>query len=168
MEGSRIAKKILALLLVAVIALGCGFGGAVLAAKYYNQPGTAQAQAGNTASTATGIAKSNLRNHAIYQGVGFPLDTLEGATRSSDETGAAGATPSPTFATGVPSAARRCNAGSFSLRARPVPKVMTRRERQKPSYRRATAPWLPATTARAASTQPTSCGLRRSGRSRHG
>ncbi|MBQ6670277.1 MAG: trypsin-like peptidase domain-containing protein [Firmicutes bacterium] len=52
MEGSRIAKKILALLLVAVIALGCGFGGAVLAAKYYNQPGTAQAQAGNTASTA--------------------------------------------------------------------------------------------------------------------
>ena len=43
MEGSRIAKKILALLLVAVIALGCGFGGAVLAAKYYNQPNT-QAQ----------------------------------------------------------------------------------------------------------------------------
>ena len=51
MEGSRIAKKILALLLVAVIALGCGFGGAVLAAKYYNQPNT-QAQAGNTAGTA--------------------------------------------------------------------------------------------------------------------
>ena len=37
MEGSSIAKKILSILLVAVIALGCGFGGALLAAKYYPQ-----------------------------------------------------------------------------------------------------------------------------------
>lgn len=52
MEGSSIAKKILAVLLVAVIALGCGFGGAVLAAKYYNQPNNVQAQAGNVSNAA--------------------------------------------------------------------------------------------------------------------
>ena len=53
MEGSSFVKKFLAFLLVAVIALGCGFGGGLLAAKYMGQEQAGiQEPAQNTVNTA--------------------------------------------------------------------------------------------------------------------